>query len=925
MFSRLPVVADSLDRLPYQLLSKVRSESKDGKDGAGGFEEGSPQLTFDDVCRWLRDADEDLVVKALGDMASERPVLLKRASRNLDEAQQAAEAGRCRELSGFLHIHDRRQDLVFADEPEHDPVVQFTAPVYYCDEVDGVVVLDVIRIGSLSSRSTVRYRTIDGSAESGLQYTSVSGMLVFEPGEDDQTIEIPVRENDQWTTTVEFGVELSIEDCQNSILGKYLWHTRVNVLNKDVFPTSKFKDLILSGQVDQVPKWQLLGEYFKMTCQNPIVRRRSVAVVLIDSLHNWYSILSLFANVYLVDFILNLHSSTNRLLVVQDRAVSLMLLVFCILFPMAILHICDYAKVTYFGVRGRPRVALQTALARKFLNYSAESHSWLKNGDLVMAMMRDAVGLASRGYGDMLEVVKLLGQLGTIVLYQITAPMILNKDHGSLEFYLIFMFPLCMMIFLRFRQATTTRFLDRRNRFEDHLVDAIDETVVNYRLVLAYSRKAQFVDQLTRCALQFNRTNREANQVLLNNSYLAQWLAILSISIYIVVGGVGVLQGTTTLGMFIANINIFKQTGQAWGRIYQIMMQMQSIFPALDHMTVLLNLPTSVPQARDMNKLTRQRSTEAREELLRADSRIRRESDGDARGATDWAPPVDRLPILIEDVAFTYIGNTKLHKCPVNHLGRMNILQGQVVCLVGPLGGGKCTLLKIIGGAMMPRHDVGTFFLPSHLRVVHVSSTPYFFHGTLLANLTFGMDEDDPDAQLERVIAICRRLRLITSKQEDILQYLNSSDEQEWTALLSQTQVHLLGIARALITNPEVLCVEKPTSGLDPISSISAMRLLHNFTRQRGIEQDPERRHLRRPRTAVVALNKLEGIDVADRVFCVSRDKGVREITTEELFGPDDSGSPSEVPSNLPSTEQRLPDRYMTSVRSLSSGVFTAP
>merc|ERR1719161_2888864 len=81
--------------------------------------------------------------------------------------------------------------------------------------------------------------------------------------------------------------------------------------------------------------------------------------------------------------------------------------------------------------------------------------------------------------------------------------------------------------------------------------------------------------------------------------------------------------------------------------------------------------------------------------------------------------------------------------------GTFEIQQGTMVALVSQRGGGKTTMLKVLGGVLLPESGL---HLPPHLRVLHISGDPHFFEGTLRQNLTFGCMPGSEDGSLERVV-----------------------------------------------------------------------------------------------------------------------------------------------------------------------------
>merc|ERR1719329_465724 len=96
-------------------------------------------------------------------------------------------------------------------------------------------------------------------------------------------------------------------------------------------------------------------------------------------------------------------------------------------------------------------------------------------------------------------------------------------------------------------------------------------------------------------------------------------------------------------------------------------------------------------------------------------------------------------------------GDRRLVKLDLKGLCEMK--QGELVALVGPAGCGKSTMLRILGGAILPSNlDANSqlLFVPPHLRMLHVSSMPLFFEGTLMSNLVFGVSINDVDQRVDR-------------------------------------------------------------------------------------------------------------------------------------------------------------------------------
>jgi len=91
--------------------------------------------------------------------------------------------------------------------------------------------------------------------------------------------------------------------------------------------------------------------------------------------------------------------------------------------------------------------------------------------------------------------------------------------------------------------------------------------------------------------------------------------------------------------------------------------------------------------------------------------------------------------------------------------------------------------------------------------------------------------------------------------------------------LLTYTDRCLVHIARALIMNPEVLVIHKPLSHFDEQQSAFVLCLLREFVDMRGVDQVPEERRLRRPRTCIISLSTSHHVDEPDTVLRVEDGK----------------------------------------------------
>jgi len=786
---------------------------------------------------------------------------------------------------------------------EGPPIVQFSTFMYFCTEDEPHMSADIIRIGNVSGISEVEFFTEDGTATAGNRYQKTFGKLVFQPNETVKEVKVPILQNAGWDTTLEFVIKLS--EPKGCALGRYLYKTRVKVIDTCTFPTDKYKDE-MAQDLTAVSKPRLLIEYFKMNFENPVVRKGTIRMVLVDVLHNIYFLLKLLMNIYLVDFILKSSRGDSAfpeddLFLIKNRSASLCAFVALIMLPFALLHFLDYKRLSW-KVGGSSRAKLQKSLLRKFLNYDEDSRSRLKQGDLVMAMTRDSVDLVHSGYMQTISIVKSIGQLLMILVFNLIVPPIFGKKFKLDVFLPLLLFPPFLVAFLFFRSKSTTAALNNRNAKQDALIDHVDQTVSNYRLIADYNKRPAFVGKYEALIGQFNGCAVAAGKILKNNAMFTPWLTTIFVCAYTVIGGLNYITALDgdeppSLGVFLTNLSVIGTIGTSYGSIYSILLEMQSSFPALLAITNFMNLPTDVPQRMALNRARRAMTNELRDKL--------RQELKDEDGL-----PIDNLPIMLANPSFSYSRGTgdAGEEISMNRQGKLEIKQGQLVSLVGKRGEGKSTLLKILGGVVLPKpaesEDDGVFFLPSHLRVLHVSVETMFFYGTLMENMLFGTSVTDPDARISRVLSIAKKLGI----GDNVLEYLSSKPEHSlftpkgtlltieqsastskpdqkhaWNAVLSQTEKHLLCLARALIANPEVLCIHKPTLAFDEKTSNIVLEVLQEYVTDKGIDQDMETQHLRRPRTCIITSAKALGVSSSDRVFHVSKKNGICEVDKDDV------------------------------------------
>ena len=189
--------------------------------------------------------------------------------------------------------------------------------------------------------------------------------------------------------------------------------------------------------------------------------------------------------------------------------------------------------------------------------------------------------------------------------------------------------------------------------------------------------------------------------------------------------------------------------------------------------------------------------------------------------------------ILVENLSFRFPGRKQL----LRNLS-MEIKKDQITCLLGESGGGKSTLLQILQKFYEPESgsikiedkeykNIGTKSLRSKIGIVPQDIK--IFNGSLIDNIVLGDSEIDP----KKLEAFMVNYGFDSYFKEFPQGYATILGEEGVN--ISGGQKQLVGLSRALWTNPNILFLDEATSALDRKTESFVLNLLDRLKKDKAI------------------------------------------------------------------------------------------
>jgi ATP-binding cassette subfamily B protein len=376
--------------------------------------------------------------------------------------------------------------------------------------------------------------------------------------------------------------------------------------------------------------------------------------------------------------------------------------------------------------------------------------------------------------------------------------------------------PFVSFMVTRYGEVIHDRFKDVQEQFS-RINTMVQENLSGIKVVKAFGREQQEIQEFKKENLQYMEQNRKLIRIWGILYPMVEMLAGIGILIVLFFGGRFVIQGSLTLGEFVAFntylamliwpaialgwvVNITQRGAASMGRINEILDQ--------------------VPEIRTPE-----------EPAVRADYQIQGKIE-----FKNVSFSFDKKRMVLKDVSFT-------------------IQPGQTIAFVGATGEGKTSLLHLLPRMYDP--DSGEILLDDiplkqfpleilRKQIGYVPQDAFLFSDTIEENIGFGMDEPGHEN-----ISQAAKMAFF---EEEILSF-----PQQYKTIIGERGITLSGgqkqratIARALGKDPAVLILDDSFSNVDTYTEEQILTSLKEF---------------RKGRTCILVSHRFSTIQDADRIF----------------------------------------------------------
>lgn len=344
----------------------------------------------------------------------------------------------------------------------------------------------------------------------------------------------------------------------------------------------------------------------------------------------------------------------------------------------------------------------------------------------------------------------------------------------------------------------------------------IEEVYSGNRIIKVFNKQEDTIEEVSKLNKNQFEANRKAQFVDFAIYPIIRLLNQLGFVATAIVGGIMTLNGHISLGGIQAFLQYINQVSEPVTQASYVIMSLQSAIAGAERVFEFLDEEEEIKDNL-FSKLT-----------------------------------ISKGEVKFKNVKFGYMPEKTL----IKNLN-LEVKPNEMVAIVGPTGGGKSTLINLImrfyelNEGLISIDGVNiTEISRSELRrkIGMVLQDTWLFEGTIAENIAYGK----MDATREEIIAAAKAAccdHFICTLPEGYDTVISSE-----SSTISQGQMQLLTIARAMLTNPTIMILDEATSSVDTRTEVEIQKAL---TR------------LMKDKTSFIIAHRLSTIQNADMILVV--------------------------------------------------------